>query len=272
MKPSITIYGGPKMLFGEDNFSVCTAIKRVAELGFEGIDLGYYWENGKNEMADAVKAAKDSNIAISGYIVGNNFGNACQQGKEQEEIDKVKKALDEAAIVGAKTLRVFAGGYNLSWEEYSSKILSCFEQCIDQARNNNVVMALEDHGALCKDSKEMLYYIESIHSPFLRAAVDIGNFGFHGDEEPKTGVRNTAKYAAMVHVKDYAKIDNKLICVPVGDGDIDFPVCFKILQEAGYDNWLSLEYECTDVNPLKGIMDSLNHIKYCLMRLKNKPE
>ena len=47
---------------------------------------------------------------------------------------------------------------------------------IETAEKYNVVMALEDHSALCKNSSEQIFYIEKVNSPYLRANADIGNY------------------------------------------------------------------------------------------------
>ena len=90
----------------------------AAALGFDGIDLGYYWDEKKKakEIKQAKKIAANSNLKLVNYICGNNFGNAIAEKRLPAEIDKVKTALDEAAELGCKHLRVFAGGYDLAPE------------------------------------------------------------------------------------------------------------------------------------------------------------
>lgn len=262
LKPAITVYGA-HLLVPEEKRTVANIVKAASEVGFEAIDLGYYWgENKAAEMEDVKKIAEDCGIAIGNYIVGDNLGNAIEKGELPAEIDKVKTALDEAAMMGCKALRVFAGGYNVSFDEYAPKIADALASCLDHAAQNKVVMALEDHGASCKDSTQMLYYLTKLDSPWLRANVDIGNFWNYG-ELPETGVRATAKYAAMVHVKDYRRINGTLVSVPVGEGEIDFTKCFQILTEAGYSGLISLEYESAIGNPRHGITQSLVHMRRC---------
>ena len=61
----------------------------------------------------------------------------------------------------------------------------------------------------------------------------------------------------MVHVKDLQIVNNTFVAVPVGEGLIDFPRCFRILKDHGYDGYLTLEYECTLGDPKQGIAASL---------------
>ena len=263
MKVSISVYGA-HLLVPEEGRTVAKIMRKAAGLGFDGIDLGYYWgENRKAEFAEAKAISQGEGIEIANYIVGNNFGNAAAEGSKKltAEIDKVKKAIEEAASFGCKNLRVFAGGYGLEWDAYSKKIAKALEKCIDTAAKHNVVLALEDHGALCKNSKEQLFYLDKINSPWLKVTSDIGNYWFPGNELPEDSLARIAPFTAMVHVKDYQLINNTQVAVPVGEGIIDFATCFRILADAGYTGWLTLEYESSIGNPVHGITTSLVNIR-----------
>lgn len=261
MKTGITIYGA-HLLVQEENRTVANIIRAAAHLGFDGIDLGYYWgENKTAEFEDARKIADGEGIAIANYIVGNNFGNAAAEERLDAEIEKVKIAIEEAAQFNCSALRVFAGGYDLNWDEYSPQIADAFAACLETAQKNNVVMALEDHGALCKNSAEQLFYINRINSPYLRATADIGNYWHPGGERPVDGVKNIAGFVAMVHVKDYVIINNTPVACPSGDGIIDLKTSFRLLKDSGFDGYLSLEYECQTGIPKHGITTSLSNIR-----------
>ena len=265
MKTSITIYSLAQY-FSAKKMTVKEFIEYAAKVGFEGVDLGYYWEDKEKEFAELPKWLQDNNIALSGYIVGNNFGSVVGTDKVKEEIAKTKLAIDEAKQLGAKVLRVFAGGREgLSWEQGSNLICDCLAECTEYAKQNNIILALEDHGGLAATSNQVLFYINKINSPFLKVNVDIGNFWSYG-EEAIEGVKNTASFAVMVHVKDLKKVEDKLESVPVGEGDIDFTECFRILKDAGYDGYLSLEYEAKEDAKI-AIEKSIKHIKKCLSEI-----
>ena len=173
MKMGITVYGA-HLLVPEEGRTVSKIIRAAANIGFEGIDLGYYWgENKAAEFEEAKKVADGEGIEIANYIVGNNFGNAIAENRLEAEIKLVKVALEEAASFNCKALRVFAGGYGLDWATYSKGVLDAFAECLETAEKCNVVMAIEDHGALCKNSAEQLFYINEVNSPFLRATASI---------------------------------------------------------------------------------------------------
>ncbi len=261
MKIGIAVYGAHTLIPGEVKY-VPDMIEAAAGIGFDGIDLGYFWgENRAKEMSEAKMAADDCGIELPNYICGNNFGNAIADGKISEEINKVKQALDEAAYFGCKCVRIFAGGIGLDFDGYFKGICDAIAECIDHAAKCNVIMAIEDHGALCKNSFQQLAYINQINSPYLKANCDIGNYLCHVGELPLHGVAAVAGVTAMVHVKDFAVINNTLVSVPVGEGIIDFRKCFRLLKDIGYDDYLTLEYECTIGIPRQGITTSMVNMR-----------
>jgi sugar phosphate isomerase/epimerase len=271
MKPSTTIYSCAQFV-QKDKMTVQGFIEYAAKTGFEGVDLGYYWSKDpaekEKELRSVPKWLKSNGIALSGYIVGNNFGAVVGTEKDKDEIAKVKTAIDEASRLGAKVLRVFAGGREgLTWEAGSPLIRDCYAECLKHAAKRKVVLALEDHGGLAADSKQVLYYVKELNSPFFRVNVDIGNFLEPAGEDPIGGVTKTAPFAAMVHIKDLKKVGGKYVSCPVGDGFIDFTKCFQILKDAGYDGFVSLEYEAPEDAAI-GIPKSLKHVKKCLAAVK----
>jgi sugar phosphate isomerase/epimerase len=263
MKPSITVYSC-KQMFAAKEMTIKSFIEYAAKTGFRGVDLGYYWEDKEKEIPQVSLWLKEHDIALSGYIVGNNFGAVVGTDKVRDEIAKVKTAIDEAAALGAKVMRIFAGGREgLSWDQGRDLICDCLAESTSYATTKGISLALEDHGGLAAVSSQVLYYVKKINSPFFRTNVDIGNF-WNAGEEPGAGVAATAPYAAMVHVKDLKKRpDGSLESVPVGDGDIDFSHCFRILRDTGYDGFVSLEYEAR-IDAYEGITRSIAHIKKSL--------
>ena len=59
------------------------------------------------------------------------------------------------------------------------------------------------------------------------------------------------------------KCTGQVVSVPVGEGEINFDTCFRLLSEAGYAGPLTLEYECQFGNPRYGILQSLAHMRRC---------
>ena len=98
--------------------------------------------------------------------------------------------------------------------------------------------------------------IEAIGRPNLKMTVDVGNF-LCVDEDPEVAAMNNIRFASMVHFKDF-HIRRNPPCkdgyIPTahgrfirgaitGDGDVNLAAIVKIIKNADYDGFLSIEYE-----------------------------
>ncbi|MEM3648177.1 MAG: sugar phosphate isomerase/epimerase family protein [Thermoproteota archaeon] len=121
-------------------------------------------------------------------------------------------------------------------EDAFNWVVESIEKCLPVAENLGVVMALENHWGLTATPEGVLKVVEAVNSKWLRVLMDTGNF----IEDTYNGLRKIAPYTVLVHVKTY-----------YGGGvwyelDIDYSKVFKILREAGYRGYLSIEFEGKD--------------------------
>jgi len=121
----------------------------------------------------------------------------------------------------------------------------------------------ENHGFIFQDSARVEALIRAVDHPNYGWLVDMGNFCC-ADESSSYAVGIAAPYAFHVHAKDFliksgACIDpgngwfrsrggNYLRGTIVGHGEIPVTQCVQILKNAGYDGWLSLEFEGMEEN------------------------
>ena len=108
--------------------------------------------------------------------------------------------------------------------------------------------------------------------------VDMGNF-VCADENPVTAVSRVAPYAIHAHAKDMIlsmtkEGDASFLtrggrycrgCV-IGEGDVPVQQCLRILKAAGYDGYVSIEYEGEE-DCIAGIGRGLQNLKRFLHEL-----
>ncbi|HUR60442.1 MAG TPA: sugar phosphate isomerase/epimerase family protein, partial [Opitutaceae bacterium] len=107
------------------------------------------------------------------------------------------------------------------------------EQCLPKAAECGVVLALENHWGLTRTPEGLLRLVNAINSPWLGALMDTGNFL----EDPYTKLAAIAPKTVFVQAKTY-----------FGGGewyslDLDYVRVAKILSDAGYTGYVSLEME-----------------------------
>jgi sugar phosphate isomerase/epimerase len=96
-----------------------------------------------------------------------------------------------------------------------------------------VILALENHWGLTRTPEGLLRIVNAVSSPWLGALMDTGNFL----EDPYPKLEQIAPKTVFVQAKTYA-----------GGGewytlDLDYPRIARILRQAGYTGYVSLEME-----------------------------
>jgi sugar phosphate isomerase/epimerase len=111
-------------------------------------------------------------------------------------------------------------------------------RCLPKAEDCGVILALENHWGLARTPEGLLRILNSIRSPWLGALLDTGNFLFPPYKEAAYDkLAQIAPSAAYVQAKTYP-----------GGGewytlDIDYKRIAKMLHDAGYTGYVSLEME-----------------------------
>ena len=114
---------------------------------------------------------------------------------------------------------------------------------MQEAEKHGLVLAIENHGGLPCTGEEQVEVIRALHSPSLKATIDVGNY-LQGNQEAHVGTRLAAPYAAYVHFKDFKKIPDaaspfgwKLESCGLGEGVVDHRACLDALA-AGRLRWI----------------------------------
>jgi sugar phosphate isomerase/epimerase len=238
----------------------------------KGIELlDYFWKDEKREIPQAKKQAADKGLEIGVYSIGNDFFQPDAAARAQQ-LEAVKHGVDVANELGVNLVRVFSGSYREGYilEQGIGWVIDGLSQAARYAEQNHVTLALENHGLIAGRSDQVKDIISKVNSPALRANIDTGNFLLVG-QNPTEAARMLASLAALVHLKDFRKPDpgqtvhvyrgldgSTFTGAVTGEGMVDLPAIVSILREAGYNGWLSLEYEGPDDPLTIGVPKSLD--------------
>ena len=185
-------------------------VEYCGTLRIDAVDLGYYWGNEEKEVKLAGTWLGENNLKIGAYIVGNDFAQKEEERKKQ--ISLVKHGIERAVQLKTKIVRVFAGNVKSDFSDYKTAkkiLISSFKEVSSFAKEQGVVLALENHGLLCAKTNQILDILREVNSSNLRLNLDIGNF-LAVDEDPVSSVEELAHLAVYIHIKDYRKMDNNI--------------------------------------------------------------
>ena len=250
-------------------------IEFAAQQKVDGVELlDFFWTDAEREIPLAKKWVADAGMEIAVYAASNDFVKPDASARLQEVAD-LKRNVDIAMELGVDTMRVFSGDARagVSLEQGIAWILDGLSTCAAYAETRGVTLALENHGRFAGRSDQVRDIIEQVDSPALRANFDTGNFLLVG-QDPLAAARELAPLVVLVHLKDMRVADadetghrfeladgTVLTGSAIGDGLVDLPAVLTVLRDAGYDGWLSLEFEGSEDPITVGVPRSLDYAR-----------
>ncbi len=282
MKIGVSSYSF-QQLINSGNETQLSIMQKAKDMGFDGIefiDLDPPEGVSEKEYAKQLKAESERlSLPIIAYTVSANMLN--ESGLEAE-IERVKAKIDVAEILGAKCLR-----HDAAWGMPDEiKSFAGFEQVLptlvegckaitEYAAEKGITTMIENHGLFCQDSEKVEKIVTGVGNPNFGVLLDIGNFCC-ADENSAVATGNLARYIKHIHAKDFhiksgnglnpgkgffkSRGGNYLRGSIIGHGDIPVYQCLSIAKNAGYDGYVSVEFEGLE-NCLDGIEIGFSNLK-----------
>lgn len=272
MKIGVSSYSFSKYMreTGANYFKISDIAKEMGFEGIEFIDLSLEVQPAESQLALAkeIRAYCESiGLPIVAYTIGADFID------HENEVERLKGQVDVAEALGVKVMRHdVSWRRDIPWREMIEKTAGQIREVAEYAQGKGITTCSENHGMVMQDAHRVEELILTVNHPNYRWLVDMGNF-LCADEPPMHALPIAAPYAVHAHAKDFvfkseAPSDGWIITrggnairgTIVGHGVVPIPECIAQLRAAGYDGWLSLEFE--------GMEDNLLALKLGLQYLK----
>ena len=251
------------------------------EQGFGGIEFAeLHPADGEDKLAYAAslrEEARRQGVRIVAYCVGADL-----LRDTDAEIARLKVEVDVAAALGAPVMRHDAsGGWGKDMREQRGFrqalpiLVRGYRAVTEYAETKGVRTCIENHGFFCQDSARVEAIVNGVQHKNFGALVDIGNF-LCADEDPAVAVGNMAPYAFHVHCKDFhvkagntfvppdgffmTRGGNFLRGAIIGHGAVPVAQCLRLLKNAGYDGWFTVEFEGME-EPKRGVACGLRTLQ-----------
>lgn len=241
MKLSVSTLGCPTWTLGE-------ILTRCSNYGYDGIELrgiGPELDVTKTPdfgSPDALAAVKrridDAGLAVSAVDSSCTFADPA---KTQENLDHGRGMIDLAHALDSRYVRIFGGAYpdTIDTATAMSNVATALGTLGDYAKSANVIVVLETHDSFSTGA-QVEGILSRIDHPNVAALWDVHHPFRHG-ECPADTMRFIGRHLAFVHVKDSTP-SVKGYCL-LGEGDIPVVESLRELKNAGYDGWVSVEWE-----------------------------
>ncbi len=255
-------------LVGKNGVTEKDLIKIAKDIGFEGIEFA---EIHTPENQNKIEYAKELNeeckkhgIIPVQYSIGADF--IYGSGSDiEKEIDRLKYEVDVAAALGVTGMRHdCTGGFRdedaktKGFNEALPLIIKGCKAVTEYAKTKGIRTMMENHGYFCQDSDRVERIVTGVADSNFGLLLDMGNF-LCADENPVVAFGKLKNYASFVHAKDFhiKSGDNIAPCdgffttrggthlrgAVLGHGDVPVFQCLSTVINAGYDYFVTLEFE-----------------------------
>ena len=248
--------------FKTERVPIETVIDKSADIGVEGVDILHRQMDlpekepltaaHRSYLRKLKRHAFRNGIEPVNLSIHQNFVSP-DAAERQRNVEHTHKCIEIAYELGVPCIRLNSGRWNTIkdfddlmkargiepvLEGYKEDdgfkwCTECIDKCLPKAEECGVVLALENHWGLSRTPEGQLRLINASPSPWLGALMDTGNFL----EDPYDKLTAIAPKTLFVQAKTY-----------YGGGewytlDLDYPRIAKILADAGYTGFISLEFE-----------------------------
>lgn len=253
-------------------------IHEAKRAGADGVELlDFFYRDIVADRHQAMLALRETGMPCPIFSISQNFAKPTEE-ERRAQLDKIKFGVDEAVQYESEVVRVFAGDVTegITFQQARHWIVEGLAEASKYADSKGKKLALENHGTLAGRGEQVRGIIDDVRrlagNDALGANPDTGNF-LIVNQPSHEAIREVAKYAYMVHFKDfapepaghngfaYSTIDGRrLVGTAVGEGTVDLGACIGALSDAGFDGWLSVEYEGEE-DPLTAVRRSIENAR-----------
>lgn len=226
----------------------------AAEMNIDAVEpTAYYFaETSQEYLAHLKGKCTRLGLDISGTAVGNNFCTS-NPAKLRDEIQSVKKWVEHAFALGAKTIRIFAGQVDKgdTEEKARARCVEAIQEACDYAAKFGIILALENHGGIVATIDQMLAVVQAVKHDWFGVNWDTGNFR---SEDPYADLTRLAPYAVTVQIKTEIQRTGKK------KEEADLKRLIDILRAADYRGYVALEYEAEE-DPKTAVPRAIESLK-----------
>ena len=244
------------------NFSIEETITRIADLGFEGLELladaPHAWPA---DLSPVKKQAIRECLERHGLAISNINGfmmNALadprnpywhpswiEPDREYRAIrrEHTKRVLHLAKELQAPSMQTEPGGPLASGQSRRAAVDIFYDEimpCVEVAEDLEVFLLIEpEPGLLIETFEQYLEFADRLDSPWVGLNFDIGHAYCVG-QDPEKWIARMAPHTKHYHIEDIADTRRHEHLIP-GRGAIDIPTVLGEIAKSKYDGWITVE-------------------------------
>jgi len=222
----------------------------LQKLGIRGVEIGPPApENVEKLKAELGKYGLTAMSISGGIDLVNENG-----------LDKFDVLINAAVSMDSKLIFASAHASNDISREVTYQRL---RKAGDKVAKHGITVCLETHPILCQNGDEALKTMLGVNHDNVRVNFDTANIYYYNENvDAVVELRKIAKYVKSVHLKDTDGKPRSFAFPPLGDGIVNFPEIFRILNGAGFYGPFTFELESTSAEEMpKALEKSINYLR-----------
>jgi sugar phosphate isomerase/epimerase len=237
--------------WGMPTVPIAEAIRHLAQLGFDGIELTVIPEwstelstldsSERRHIRSMLQAHELMLPAIAGHTSLMETDHEVHAEHMQRLMGTVDLAVDLQVGDALPVVNTTPGGTPDQWDGSKQLLAERVGELVTYARARGVTIAMEPHVAAIIDTPEkVLELLELVSSPYLKVNFDISHFDVIGIPTEES-VAALAPYSAHTHVKDQrGRYPDFEFLIP-GEGSFDYVGYLDAMRRHGYDGFITAE-------------------------------
>lgn len=226
-------------------------LRKVAELGYEGVEFAGYGDIPAEEMKTLLQE-------LGLQAIGSHVGLHLLREDLQKEIDYLK-------TIGAKYMMCpYVSPEDRSSAEDWKSLFAFLEDVGTEARKQGLVFGYHNHAFEFEDKVGDSFVFDAMYEATSPEAVqvemDVCWVQFAG-QDPLAYIPKYAGRLPLLHLKDFSKDDQgDMKTLELSQGSVDLPAVIQAASDAG-TQWLIVEQDVCQNPPLESVSNSLNWLK-----------
>lgn len=252
-------------------------LKSAKSLGFEGVEFAEFElqrlaRDGGFNHSSLFQAVKDYGLKVSGIYWSADF----HKGEESNNILKQAARLAETyrrigcdnVVIGPPRGGLGSGLTQEQVLQLLDQLVKTLTEALKVFVDNGVKPSLHNHyDTLIETQAELEYVLSRIEPELLGFCPDTAHLALAGMDPVKVIERHLDRIT-YVHLKDLKPLPRSVgrivrwheLTTELGSGIIDFPKILSLLKSSGLVEWLVVEQDFSDKDPVDSARESRDYI------------
>jgi sugar phosphate isomerase/epimerase len=223
----------------------------MRDTGFIGIRMTQFPQILKTYSITVAELQKELSKRGCHIITISYNGPAHDPARRADVISGARAAMTFLKEFGANRLVVFSPNRSHASEAGFQSMCQCYNQLGEVAGEMGFRAGLHNHmGQMVQTAEEIDRCMAMTDPKLFSFSPDTAHLYLAGCDVVKTIEKHQGRLM-LLDYKDARKISDKLLdnIFDLGDGDVDFPGCHRVLKSIGYKGWLCVDLDTARQGP-----------------------